>query len=85
MIIAISPLIPNGQVLYVLIPSDNSLFNIFLQPNIVRPTLCWKLDWEDLESNQQHFHALCSVLRERVKILEHCFKVESATNQYISS
>ncbi|CAH3043281.1 unnamed protein product, partial [Porites lobata] len=34
-------------------------------PFIVRPTLCWKLDWEDLESNQQHFHALCSVLNER--------------------
>ncbi|KAJ7379177.1 male meiosis chromosome separation [Desmophyllum pertusum] len=34
-------------------------------PYIVRPTLCWKLDWEDLESNQQHFYALCSVLKER--------------------
>lgn len=39
---------------------------LFWQPYIVRPTLCWKLDWEDLESNQQHFYALCSVLKERV-------------------
>lgn len=39
---------------------------VCLQPFIVRPTLCWRLDWEDLESNQQHFYALCSVLKERV-------------------
>ncbi|XP_022802610.1 meiosis 1 arrest protein-like [Stylophora pistillata] len=38
---------------------------LFGMPYIVRPTLCWKLDWEDLESNQQHFYALCSVLKER--------------------
>ncbi|RMX44586.1 hypothetical protein pdam_00002711, partial [Pocillopora damicornis] len=34
-------------------------------PYIVRPTVCWKLDWEELESNRQHFYALCSVLKER--------------------
>ena len=39
---------------------------VCLQPYIVRPTVCWKLDWEELESNRQQFYALCSVLKERV-------------------
>lgn len=34
-------------------------------PSFVRPTCCWKLDWEELESNQQDFNALCSVLYEK--------------------
>lgn len=34
-------------------------------PSFVRPTCCWKLDWEELESNQQAFNALCSVLYEK--------------------
>lgn len=38
---------------------------LFGMPYIVRPTVCWKLDWEELESNRQHFYALCSVLKER--------------------
>ena len=44
---------------------SHSIFCMF-QPYIVRPTVCWKLDWEELESNRQHFYALCSVLKERV-------------------
>ncbi|XP_074612698.1 meiosis 1 arrest protein-like [Acropora palmata] len=38
---------------------------LFGMPYIVRPTFCWKMDWEDLESNQEHFYALCSVLKKR--------------------
>ena len=32
----------------------------------VRPTCCWKLDWDELESNQQDFNSLCKVLNEKV-------------------
>ncbi|XP_046288142.1 meiosis 1 arrest protein isoform X3 [Marmota monax] len=31
-------------------------------PFILRPTSCWQLDWDELETNQQHFHALCHSL-----------------------
>ncbi|GAB1290961.1 Meiosis 1 arrest protein [Apodemus speciosus] len=31
-------------------------------PFILRPTSCWQLDWDELETNQQHFHALCHCL-----------------------
>ncbi|XP_075838149.1 meiosis 1 arrest protein [Microtus pennsylvanicus] len=34
-------------------------------PFILRPTSCWKLDWDELETNQQHFHALCHCLLKR--------------------
>ncbi|XP_018585827.1 meiosis 1 arrest protein isoform X1 [Scleropages formosus] len=34
-------------------------------PLIMKPTSCWQLDWEEMETNLQHFHALCHVLRGR--------------------
>ncbi|MBN3307171.1 M1AP protein, partial [Amia calva] len=34
-------------------------------PLIIRPTNCWQLDWDELESNHQDFHALCHTLRSR--------------------
>nr|XP_045008521.1 meiosis 1 arrest protein isoform X3 [Jaculus jaculus] len=34
-------------------------------PFILRPTSCWQLDWDELETNQQHFHALCHSLLRR--------------------
>ncbi|KAJ8007826.1 hypothetical protein DPEC_G00098230 [Dallia pectoralis] len=34
-------------------------------PLTVRPTTCWQLDWEDMENNQNLFHALCRTLRAR--------------------
>ncbi|XP_069779568.1 meiosis 1 arrest protein isoform X2 [Narcine bancroftii] len=34
-------------------------------PLIIRPTNCWKLDWDDLETNYQNFHALCHTLKKR--------------------
>ena len=42
----------------------------------VRPTCCWKLDWDELESNQQDFTALCKVLNEKVKGLSMVNKVD---------
>ncbi|KAB5579247.1 hypothetical protein PHYPO_G00192900 [Pangasianodon hypophthalmus] len=34
-------------------------------PLVIRPTTCWQLDWEEMESNHQTFHALCHTLRTR--------------------
>ncbi|KAF5902476.1 meiosis 1 arrest protein, partial [Clarias magur] len=34
-------------------------------PLIIRPTTCWKVDWEEIEGNHQTFHALCHTLRTR--------------------
>ncbi|XP_059673636.1 meiosis 1 arrest protein [Gavia stellata] len=34
-------------------------------PFIIRPTSCWQLDWDDLETNQHSFHALCRSLLQR--------------------
>ena len=39
---------------------------LFGVPLVVRPTACWKLEWEELETNQQHFTALCKTLQDRV-------------------
>ncbi|XP_046845567.1 meiosis 1 arrest protein-like [Xenia sp. Carnegie-2017] len=34
-------------------------------PMYARPTCCWKLDWDELESNQQNFNSLCNLLSEK--------------------
>ncbi|XP_065606305.1 meiosis 1 arrest protein [Cyrtonyx montezumae] len=34
-------------------------------PFIIKPTSCWKLDWDELELNQHSFHALCHSLLKR--------------------
>ncbi|XP_032234990.2 meiosis 1 arrest protein isoform X1 [Nematostella vectensis] len=38
---------------------------LYGMPYTVRPTVCWKLDWEELEANQQYFYALSRALQER--------------------
>lgn len=38
---------------------------IFGVPMIVHATSCWKLEWEELEKNQQRFKALCYLLMEK--------------------
>nr|XP_030733526.1 meiosis 1 arrest protein isoform X1 [Globicephala melas] len=38
-------------------------------PFILRPTSCWQLEWDELETNQQHFHALCHSLLKREWVL----------------
>lgn len=35
---------------------------------IAQATLCWKIDWDDLERNQQMFKALCHALVEKVHL-----------------
>ncbi|XP_037532776.1 meiosis 1 arrest protein [Nematolebias whitei] len=34
-------------------------------PLVVRPTTCWQLDWDEMESNSSLFQALCHTLRSR--------------------
>eukprot|EP00117_Sycon_ciliatum_P000621 scpid64058/ scgid2308/ Uncharacterized protein C2orf65 len=38
---------------------------IFGSPLFLRPTACWKLDWEELDCNQRRFHALLQLLSEQ--------------------
>uniref|UniRef100_A0A8D0CFM9 Meiosis 1 associated protein n=1 Tax=Salvator merianae TaxID=96440 RepID=A0A8D0CFM9_SALMN len=37
---------------------------VFGLPLVVFPTSCWQLSWDELESNQQRFQALCHFLRQ---------------------
>ena len=46
---------------------------LFGLPQVLKPTACWKLDWEDLETNQQLFSALCQHLRDKVHEGEEIF------------
>ena len=39
---------------------------LYGQPLTLRPTACWRLDWEELERNQQLFLALCHSLQNKV-------------------
>ena len=39
---------------------------LFGMPLSLRPTACWRLDWEELERNQQMFTALCRSLQQKV-------------------
>uniref|UniRef100_A0AAV2KRS3 Meiosis 1 arrest protein n=1 Tax=Knipowitschia caucasica TaxID=637954 RepID=A0AAV2KRS3_KNICA len=34
-------------------------------PLLLRPSCCWSLDWDDMESNHKIFHGLCHILRSR--------------------
>jgi len=45
------------------------------QPVILRPTSCWKIDWDELETNQQNFHALSSLLSQQVHTPSRLFDV----------
>ncbi|XP_033123893.1 meiosis 1 arrest protein-like [Anneissia japonica] len=51
---------------------------VFGTPFVLHPTLCWKLDWEELDSNQQHFSALCQHLHEKDMVLLACHNTTSA-------
>jgi len=44
---------------------------VLCQPLVLRPTSCWKVDWDELEANQQNFHALSSLLHQQVCLLAH--------------
>lgn len=59
-------------------------------PLVVRPTTCWQLDWDEMETNNSLFQALCHTLRVRRFVLYQPFKIEmtslgifiSFTHQY---
>ncbi|XP_076026911.1 meiosis 1 arrest protein [Genypterus blacodes] len=38
-------------------------------PLVIRPTTCWQLDWDEMETNHNLFHALCHTLRSRDLLL----------------
>ncbi|XP_041840507.1 meiosis 1 arrest protein isoform X2 [Melanotaenia boesemani] len=38
-------------------------------PLVIRPTTCWRLDWDEMETNHSLFHALCHTLRSRDLLL----------------
>ncbi len=42
---------------------------VFGVPLIMRPTACWKLEWEELEINQQQFYSICKLLSEKVVVV----------------
>ncbi|XP_023214827.1 meiosis 1 arrest protein-like [Centruroides sculpturatus] len=42
---------------------------LYGQPLILIPTQCWKLDWEELENNQQIFITICQLLKQINSVL----------------
>uniref|UniRef100_A0AAV2KM39 Hermes trasposase DNA-binding domain-containing protein n=1 Tax=Knipowitschia caucasica TaxID=637954 RepID=A0AAV2KM39_KNICA len=38
-------------------------------PLLLRPSCCWSLDWDDMESNHKIFHGLCHILRVRFTVI----------------
>ncbi|XP_054907158.1 meiosis 1 arrest protein isoform X3 [Poeciliopsis prolifica] len=34
-------------------------------PLVIRPTTCWQLEWDEMETNNSLFHALCQTLRNQ--------------------
>ncbi|XP_046553779.1 meiosis 1 arrest protein-like [Haliotis rubra] len=42
---------------------------VFGMPLIVQPTSCWKVDWDELEKNQQNFKALCHLLYKKDMVM----------------
>lgn len=37
-------------------------------PLVIRSTTCWQLDWDEMETNYNLFHALCHTLRVCLKL-----------------
>lgn len=59
---------------------------LFGNPLIVRSTTCWKIDWDELEQNQQHFQALCHLLSQQKQSLVMKLNQQDAnklTGQYV--
>ncbi|NXI60330.1 M1AP protein, partial [Chloroceryle aenea] len=50
-------------------------------PFIIKPTCCWRLDWDELEINQHSFHALChSLLKRKWMLLAKCEPQNTSPN-----
>ncbi|XP_067654459.1 meiosis 1 arrest protein-like [Haliotis asinina] len=59
---------------------------VFGMPLIVQPTSCWKVDWDELEKNQQNFKALCHLLHKKDMVMlgqleQPVQSAKSSTNQ----
>ncbi|XP_014670118.1 PREDICTED: meiosis 1 arrest protein-like [Priapulus caudatus] len=52
-------------------------------PLIVKATSCWKMDWDDLEDNQQTFNAFCCLLKEKKLALLACLTPETEATSNI--
>ncbi|CAH1785727.1 unnamed protein product [Owenia fusiformis] len=63
--------IPVYQLRVINLISSDSLCEsvLFGMPYIMRPTSCWKIDWDELEINQQHFNALTSLLKNKELVI----------------
>ncbi|XP_073524341.1 meiosis 1 arrest protein [Phyllobates terribilis] len=49
-------------------------------PAILTPTACWELDWDQLEANQDNFHALCHCLQsQQLSIVAVCTQHRSSS------
>ena len=57
--------VPSQCIVWCVTPTPSPL----TQPLIMMPTACWKLDWEELEVNNDNFYALCHLLREKASNL----------------
>uniref|UniRef100_UPI00358FA20B meiosis 1 arrest protein-like n=2 Tax=Myxine glutinosa TaxID=7769 RepID=UPI00358FA20B len=77
------PLVPIHRLRVVKILQADGLCEsvLFGLPLVVKPTSCWKLEWEDLESNRQFFHALCHTLQERQQFLLASYETISAVQR----
>ncbi|XP_069600788.1 meiosis 1 arrest protein [Ranitomeya imitator] len=48
-------------------------------PAILTPTACWELDWDQLEANQDTFHALCHCLQsQQLSLIAGCSQRRSS-------
>ncbi|XP_013421029.1 meiosis 1 arrest protein [Lingula anatina] len=57
---------------------------VYGYPQVMRPTTCWKIDWDELEMNQQLFQAMCSLLQEKEMVLLACTAEVKSENSYAS-
>ncbi|KAM9330215.1 meiosis 1 arrest protein [Gastrophryne carolinensis] len=48
-------------------------------PSVLTPTACWELDWDQLESNQENFQALCHLLQSQELCLLGCQGQQAAS------
>ena len=64
------------RVLYKLNIDEVCLSTLFGRPHMLYSSNCWRIDWEDLESNRNRFNALCHTL----SINQKCLICKNATN-----
>uniref|UniRef100_A0A8C5WAJ9 Meiosis 1 arrest protein n=1 Tax=Leptobrachium leishanense TaxID=445787 RepID=A0A8C5WAJ9_9ANUR len=58
---------------------------LYALPSLLLPTTCWKLDWDQLESNQEQFHALCRCLQTQELSLLACSALRSVKSAPVRS